>query len=119
MNHIGRMRVHLLFNSGRQFRFEHPDPLVFEFQFYRLGLHHRWILRPDRACRDDKTNRRYSCRNDESHGYEKALLSRQLQARRKIARELTLKRWAILRRMSRSVTCRGSSNEKRQDWPNE
>src|SRR5947207_14126536 len=80
INHVGWMRVHLLFNPRRQFGFENAHPIVLEFYFYRLGIYDRRILRRDGGCPDDEGKGRDNGRNNESHGYEKAFLESQLQA---------------------------------------
>src|SRR5438067_4281115 len=80
INHIGRMRVDLLFGAGRKFRFENAHPIVLELNLYRLGIDDRRILRRDGGGPDDEGKRRDNCRNNESHGYEKGFLARQLQA---------------------------------------
>ena len=80
IDHVGRMGVDLFLHAGRQFRFEDAHPFVLELHLYRLGVYHRRILRPDRACQNDESNYRYNWRNDESHTYEQAFLEGELQA---------------------------------------
>ena len=79
INHVRRMRMHLLFDAGRQVRLEHADTIVFEFNFYGLGINDSRILR---GCRN-QPNAEAECHNDcggeESHAYEKDFLASELQ----------------------------------------
>lgn len=79
INHVGRMRVDLLFRARWQLRFENAYPLVLELHSYRLGIYDRWILRRNGGCPDDGGKRRDNCRNDESHTREETFLDSELQ----------------------------------------